>query len=80
MSLPLLPVNLLILPPYYRLMPYSLHYFVVCCLLQIMLAYSGGNHYDSVYSADYMKDIAFCQGKVNHNFHLAVLFTVGIVM
>ena len=33
-------------------------------LLQIMLAYSGGNHYDSVYSAQHMKNTAFCQGKI----------------
>ena len=28
-----------------------------------MLAYSGGNHYDSVYSTQHMKNTAFCQGK-----------------
>ena len=28
-----------------------------------MLAYSDGNHYDSVYSTQYMDDTAFCQGQ-----------------
>ena len=53
-----------------------------------MLAYSGGNHYDSVYSTQHIRNTAFCQGKhvdTLHGIHLIIslrpfyLLRTGIV-
>lgn len=43
---------------------------------QILLAYSDGNHYDSVYSAQYMDNMSFCQGIMLSKFVYLPVLTV----
>ena len=47
--------------------------------LQIRLAYSDGNHYDSVYSTQHMQGMAVCQGEVTPCI-IAVLYRTRLVI
>lgn len=56
-------------PVYYRVkftvFPFHFHCvgYIIYVYMQIMLAFSNGNHYDSVYSTQHIRNTAFCQGK-----------------